>query len=77
VKRVLLLVEGQTEETFATRVLAPHLWAFEKAVEVTRIATKRVKGRRAFRGGCVSYAQVKADLRRLLASNRAGPAGVS
>ena len=68
-KRVLFLVEGQTEETFVNRVLAPHLWSFDKASEVTRVATKRVQGRRAFRGGIASYSRVVEDLRRLLASS--------
>jgi hypothetical protein len=67
-KRLLFLVEGQTEETFVNRVLAPHLWSFDKAPEVTRVATKRVQGRRAFRGGMASYSRVIEDLRRLLAS---------
>lgn len=70
-KRVLLLVEGQTEETFVKTVLAPYFWAFETAIEVTRVVTKRVQGRRAYRGGCLNYSQVKADLQRLLSSNPA------
>lgn len=68
-KRLLFLVEGQTEETFVRLVLAPHLWSFDKAPEVTRIATKRVQGRRAFRGGIASYTRVVDDVRRLLASS--------
>ena len=68
-KRLLFLVEGQTEETFVSRVLAPHLWSFDAASEVTRVATKRVQGRRAFRGGIASYTRVVDDLRRLLAGS--------
>lgn len=68
-KRVLVLVEGQTEETFVNTVLAPHLAGFEKWPEATRICTRRVRGRRAYRGGIGSYAQVESDLRRLLGSN--------
>jgi hypothetical protein len=68
-KRLFFLVEGQTEETFVNRVLGPHLWSFDKAPEVTRVVTKRVQGRRAFRGGIASYARVLDDLRRLLASS--------
>jgi Domain of unknown function (DUF4276) len=71
VKRVLVLVEGQTEETFVKAVLAPHLWGFEKAPEVTRVATKRVQGRRAFRGGIPTYGKVEGDVRRLLGSSPA------
>ncbi len=68
-KRILVLVEGQTEETFVNRVLAPHLWSLGKAPEVTRVATRRVQGRRAFRGGIPVYAKVEGDVRRLLASS--------
>jgi len=71
VKRVLVLVEGQTEETFVRHVLAPHLWERGKAPEVTRIATKQVQGRRAFRGGVPVFSKVERDLRRLLDSNPA------
>ncbi len=70
-KRVLLLVEGQTEETFVKRVLAPHLWEHGKAPEATRIATKQVQGRRAFRGGMPVFSKVEGDLRRLLGSSPA------
>jgi len=68
VKRVLVLAEGATEEAFVNRVLAPHLAAFDKAATVTCVCTKRVQGRRAFRGGLVDYKKVKNDLHTLLAS---------
>lgn len=68
-KRVLVLVEGQTEEAFVNTALAPHLAGFERWPEATRICTKRVAERRAYRGGIGSYAQVRSDLRRLLGSN--------
>lgn len=66
---MLVLVEGQTEETFVKTVLAPHLGSLGKWPEATRICTKRVGGRRAYRGGIRSYAQVRSDLLRLLGSN--------
>jgi hypothetical protein len=69
VKRVLILVEGQTEETFVNDALAPHLAGFEKWPSATCICTKRVKGRRAHRGGIGSYVQVRTDLHLLLRSN--------
>jgi Domain of unknown function (DUF4276) len=71
VKRILVLVEGQTEETFVNTVLAPHLWGFEKAPEVTRVVTKLIEGRRAHRGGGSDYRMVEGDVRRLLASSPA------
>lgn len=70
-KRVLILVEGQTEEKFVNEVLAPHLADFDKWPEATCICTKRVQRRRAYRGGIGSYSQVKRDIQRLLQSNPA------
>lgn len=68
-KRLLVLVEGQTEEFFVNLVLAPHL--VERGIwpEPTRVATKLIEGRRAHRGGGGSYEHIKRDLRRLLASS--------
>lgn len=68
-KRVLVLVEGQTEERFVKSVLAPHLWGFEKAAEATCVATKTTQGRREHRGGIPSYGKVAGDVRRLLGSS--------
>lgn len=68
-KRVLILVEGQTEEKFVNEVLAPHLARFDKWPEATCLCTKRVQGRRAYRGGIGTYLQVKRDIQRLLQSN--------
>ncbi len=41
--RVLVLAEGQTEETFFRELLAPHLWGHEVYPQVVLAATKRVK----------------------------------
>lgn len=49
--RLRILVEGQTEEQFVRQLLAPHLGALGVFAEATSIATKRVDGRRAHRGG--------------------------
>jgi hypothetical protein len=69
VKRLLVLVEGQTEETFVRDVLAPHLAEREIWPEPTRVATKLVAGRRAHRGGGGTYKHIRDDLSRLLASS--------
>lgn len=65
-KRVLILVEGQTEERFVKDVLAPHLsergiWPIPKVA-----TTKRVKRGPDFKGGITDYQKVENDLRRLL-----------
>lgn len=65
-KRVLVLVEGQTEETFVRDVLAPHLASRSIAATPVILKTKRVKSGGAFRGGISTTEQVLGDTRRLL-----------
>ncbi len=64
--KVLILVEGQTEETFVSGVLAPYLSTKGVHPIATLAATKRVKRGKVFKGGVVSYGKVKNDIRRLL-----------
>ncbi|MCP4550336.1 MAG: DUF4276 family protein [bacterium] len=70
-KRVHVLVEGQTEETFVRDVLWGHLQA--SGVHVTAIiaTTKRLKSGRKFKGGVAKYQQIKRDIQRLLADRSA------
>jgi len=70
-KRVLILVEGQTEERFVNRVLAPQLQKHEIVAIPTIVVTKRVKGGQHFKGGVLSYQQVRGDLLRLLGDSNA------
>jgi hypothetical protein len=71
-KRVLIYVEGQTEETFARDVLAPYLWQTCQIILTPTLArTRRTKSGQTFKGGIVSYEQVKKDIRRLLADSQA------
>lgn len=65
-KRVLILVEGQTEETFVREVLAPHLLLLGVALTPRIVVTKYVKEGGSFKGGVPQYALVQGDLRRLL-----------
>jgi len=64
--KVLILVEGQTEETFIEQILAPHL--LKKGIYPTAslVTTRRVKGGPDFKGGVVSYGKVKNDIINLL-----------
>src|SRR5215470_11200668 len=64
--KVLVLVEGQTEEAFVKTVLAPHLTTFNVFPAVTIIATRRRPDRKDFKGGISSYNKIKTDLRPLL-----------
>ena len=74
-RRVLILVEGQTEERYANQVLGPHLWSVGVSAVPKIVVTKRAKGVSHFKGGVVSYQQVRGDLRRLLSDT--GVAAVS
>ncbi len=70
-KRVLILVEGQTEERFVKNVLRPSFWT--KGMDlIPKIATtKRVKKGPDFKGGITEYQKVENDLRRLLGDTAA------
>ncbi|MCI0699158.1 DUF4276 family protein [candidate division KSB1 bacterium] len=70
-KRVLILVEGQTEERFVKDVLRPTLWP--KAIDIIPkiVTTKRVKKGPDFKGGITEYRKVENDLRRLLGDTAA------
>lgn len=65
-KQALVLVEGQTEEVFVGRVLAPHLWAFDVHLQSKTVVTRRVRSGPDFKGGITSWNQVARDLRLLL-----------
>ncbi len=69
--RVLVSVEGQTEETFVREVLSKHLWDFNVSLESVTITTHRVKQGPNFKGGVLSYAQAGKEIRRLLNDSNA------
>lgn len=70
-KKVLVLVEGQTEEGFIKRVLGPYLAAKEIYLTPTIIKTKREIRGPDHKGGVNSYRQVKRDLIPLLSDTSA------
>ena len=74
-KRVLILVEGQTEERFVKDVLGPALWDKKLFLQATILATKRVKDGPNFKGGVTNFAKFRNDTQRLL--NSAGGALVT
>src|SRR4051794_40884440 len=74
-KRVLILVEGQTEERFVKDVLGPALFVRELFFHATILVTKRVKDGPNFKGGVTNFARFKNDAQRLL--NSAGGALVT
>ncbi|TYO92289.1 DUF4276 family protein [Desulfallas thermosapovorans] len=59
--RLNVVVEGQTEETFVSEVLAPHL-AMKGVFAVARaVATSRTKTY-VYRGGVTTYAKIRNDI---------------
>lgn len=65
-KRILALVEGQTEETFVRDVLRPYLLTRDKVVIPKIATTKRTKSGPHFKGGVTNYSRIKNDIRLLL-----------
>ncbi len=65
-KRVLVLVEGFTEERFVKDVLAPHLESREIFATPKIVTTKRTKQGPDFKGGITDYQKLENDLLRLL-----------
>lgn len=70
-KRVLALAEGQTEEAFLDRLLAPHLQAYGLSLIVTIVKTRRPRSGAAFKGGYVPYGRLHDELRLLLRDTNA------
>lgn len=64
-KKIIILVEGQTEERFAKGILAPYLLTKKIVLAVTILNTKTVKDGANFKGGIINYDKVKNDLTRL------------
>ena len=57
--RVHILVEGQTEESFVNRLLAPHLANFQVWLKPRIIRTSK-----GYKGGVVSYGKLKHQVER-------------
>lgn len=68
-KRVLILVEGQTEERFVKDVLGPAFWPMNLFLKATILVTKRVKDGPNFKGGVTNFAKFQNDTQRLLNSS--------
>ena len=64
--RVLVSVEGQTEETFVREVLRQYLWMRNVDLQPVIVSTSRVKQGNKFKGGLLSYAKVRNEIVRLL-----------
>ena len=69
--RVLILVEGQTEEQFAKNILAPYYWDYNVSLVPTILKSKRNRSGPDFKGGVTSFAKFERDLRELLRDSEA------
>ena len=70
--RVLLLVEGQTEEAFVNHVLRPHLEPLGVFAErASLLRTKELPEGKPYKGGVTTYHQIARDARRLLLDSNA------
>ena len=69
--KVLIYVEGQTEEGFVNQLLAPHLVPMGVGVIPTLAKTRRTKSGPDFKGGITSYQRTRRDILRLLGDTSA------
>ncbi|MBE0469116.1 MAG: DUF4276 family protein [Methyloprofundus sp.] len=60
-KRVCVICEGQTEETFVAQVLAPHFYDLGLSLKGQTVPTSIGK-----KGGALNYARIKPDIERTL-----------
>ncbi len=70
-KKVLVLVEGQTEERFVKEVLCPQCLNSEVFLQPVVLATKRTKMGRKYRGGVSTYGKIRNDIVKLLGDTSA------
>lgn len=69
--RVLVSVEGQTEEALAVQVLQPHLARFGVWLQPVIVSTKQFANGFKFKGGLAKWDKAARDIRRLLADTDA------
>ena len=58
-KRLIIIVEGQTEEEFINSVVAPYLWNNYEIVDVTPI---KIATGVSCKGGFVNYLHLRKDI---------------
>jgi Domain of unknown function (DUF4276) len=68
--RLYLFAEGQTEETFANKILMPHLANYDVYLEPLMVCHARRRGR-PHRGGVRNYEPMRNDILRFLAQEKA------
>ena len=70
--KILLLVEGQTEEVFVKELLGPYFFkSYNLQLIPKLLTTKIVKDGPNFKGGVPKYSKVKKEIKRLLGDSNA------
>jgi len=70
-KKILILVEGQTEEKFIKELLVPYFENKSIYIIPIIVSTSRRKSGSKYKGGVVSFGQVKSELLKLLKDSSA------
>jgi hypothetical protein len=71
-KKVLILCEGQTEQTFVNNILRPHLRQYGKQADSVVLETKATRtGRPPHKGGVSTYAHIRRNVLKLLGDSSA------
>ena len=70
-KKILLLVEGLSEEIVVRNLLGPHFLTRDIYLEAVLVKTRIEKAGKAFKGGVVSFEKVRRDLKALLGDTSA------
>jgi hypothetical protein len=69
--RLHVTAEGQTEQVFGKKVLAPHLACFDVFVDARRVLTSKDKrAANEYRGGLVNYEKAKNDIQAWLKEDK-------
>ncbi|HUT52093.1 MAG TPA: DUF4276 family protein [bacterium] len=69
--KVLILVEGQTEEEFIRQLVYDYLWPKNVFIQPKSIPTRRVVSGPDYKGGLRSYPKINGEIRRLLGDSSA------
>jgi hypothetical protein len=75
--RLVVVVEGQTEEAFVNDVLGPHLWSHGVFAAATIVGTPKRRGSSPLKKGGGDWPRWERDIRRILAEQHQADARVS
>jgi hypothetical protein len=70
-KKILISVEGPTEEQFISRILQPYLLSNQCFLQPVTLKTRRDPSGKTYKGGVSSYERIKEEVKRLLGDTSA------